>query len=56
MEEKNDCKYCGKVLIPFTGKNKEDWITRKYHRSCWTKKFNEFAYQEMQNQYRESSN
>jgi hypothetical protein len=42
--EKIICAYCDKKLIPF--KTTSDWISRKYHKVCWQKKYDDFIRQE----------
>ena len=49
MEDKVICSYCNKKIIPF--KLHKDWISRKYHRSCWQKKSDDFTNKEMMERY-----
>lgn len=37
-----DCEYCHKRLVKIgkarkNGKNHLDWVSRQYHKKCWTK-------------------
>lgn len=51
MEDNSICQYCNKKLLPF---KTSDWISRKYHKTCWQKKSDDFTNKEMMERYQNS--
>ena len=50
---RRECERCNKVIIKFS--KTTDWISRKYHKTCWQEKVAEFARQELFEQLKDYS-